>query len=101
MFLYSTSPKGISSSDLSRMVGINYKTALVYLHKLREICLRTMSLEPLEGEVHIDGGHLGGKPRSGQFRNKARPEDVRDKILLGKSQGAKRSRTTRANMERK
>lgn len=101
MFLYTTSPKGISASALHRMADINYKTALVYLHKFKEIFLRNMSLEPLQGEVHIDGGHFGGKPRSSRFRNKARPEEVRNKVLLGKSQGARRSRTTIANLQRK
>ena len=101
MYLYCSSPKGISASLLSRQADVSYKTALVYAHKFREVLLRTMNLKPLSGEIHVDGGHFGGKPRSGQFRNKARPDEIRNKIILGKTQGAKRSRITKANFERR
>lgn len=57
--------------------------------------------ELFEGEVYVDDVHFGGKPRSGQFRNKARPQDIADKIKLGNNQGAKRSRMSKANFERR
>ena len=101
LFFFSSSPKGIAASDLSRKCDVSLKTAFVFCHKLRESITRTVDYTPLSGEVHVDGGHFGGKPRSGQFRNKAKPEDIAEKYKLGKSQGAKRSKLSRANFERR
>lgn len=98
---FTSSPNGISACKLSKVARVNYRTAFVFCHKLRESIMRTADSEKLKGEVHIDGGHFGGKPRSGQFRHKAKPEAVAEKIKLGKSQGAKRSKMSRANFERK
>lgn len=101
LFLFATNPNGISAVNLSVQTKINYKTSLVFTHKLREVLLKTRPNHKMSGEIHIDGGHFGGKPRDGQFRNKAKPEDIANKIKLGKSQGAKRSRMSRANYERR
>lgn len=100
-YYYQSLQKGISAVALSKLTGVNYRTALVYSHKFREVIVRTMNTAPMSGEVHVDGGHFGGKPRSGQFRHKAKPENIQERIRLGKSQGAKRSKGTRANWERK
>lgn len=101
LFEFTASPNGISASSLSRKLGVTYKTAWVFCHKLREAITRTIDNTPFSGEIHVDGGHFGGKPRSGQFRHKAKPEDIANKIKLGKSQGAKRSSQSRANFDRK
>ncbi|SEA82115.1 Transposase zinc-ribbon domain-containing protein [Alkalimonas amylolytica] len=101
LFVFTSSPNGISASSLSRKLGVAYKTAWIFCHKLREALMRTEDKALMSGEVHVDGGHFGGKPRSGQFRNKAKPEAIAEKIKLGKSQGAKRSKISRANFERK
>lgn len=98
---FTSSSNGVSALKLSKDVGVNYRTALVFCHKLRESIIRSEENEKLEGEIHVDGGHFGGKPRSGQFRHKAKPEAIAEKIRLGKSQGAKRSKMSRANFERK
>lgn len=101
LFEFTSSPNGISATSLSNKVNVSYKTAWVFCHKLRETIVRTEDKTPMTGEVHVDGGHFGGKPRSGQFRHKAKPEAIADKIRLGKNQGSKRSRMSRANFERK
>ena len=101
LFVFSSSPNGVSASALCRQVGIGYKTAWTFCHKVREALARTEDNSLMTGEIHVDGGHFGGKPRSGQFRNKAKPEAIADKIKLGKNQGAKRSRMSRANFERR
>lgn len=98
---FCSAANGISALRVSANANVQYKTAWVALHKLRESIIRTNQLSKLKGEVHVDGGHFGGKPRSGQFRHKAKPEEIAAKIKLGKSQGARRSRGTRANYERK
>jgi transposase-like protein len=99
--MFTSSPNGISASDLSRKAKVSYKTAWVFCHKLREAMYRTTDETKFSGEVHIDGGHFGGKPRSGQFRHKAKPQAIADKIKLGKNQGSKRSRSSAANLARK
>lgn len=101
LYEFTSSPNGISASQLSRKVGVSYKTAWVFCHKLRESILKSQDETLFSGEVHIDGGHFGGKPRGGQFRNKAKPEAIAQKIKLGNNQGAKRSRMSRANFERR
>lgn len=99
--MFTSSPNGISASDLSRKTNVSYKTAWVFCHKLREVMYRTVDESKFSGEIHIDGGHFGGKPRSGQFRHKSKPEAIAEKIKLGKNQGSKRSRSSAANIERK
>lgn len=101
MYIYSSNTKGISASQLCRDMDVPYKTAFTLLHKFKEAITQTQDLSKLKGHVQIDGGHFGGKPRSGQFRRVGKPEDIAAKIKLGKSQGAKRSRMSRANFERR
>lgn len=101
IYEFTSSPNGLSASALSRKLRVNYKTAWVFCHKLRESISRSTDETKFSGEIHVDGGHFGGKPRGGQFRNKAKPEDIATKVKLGTSQGAKRSRQSRKNMERK
>ena len=101
LFLFTSNANGISASTLQRLVNVNYKTAWVFCHKLRETITRSVPIEPFTGEVHVDGGHFGGKPRGGQFRHKAKPEDIAEKIKLGKNQGAKRARSSAANRRRR
>lgn len=59
MFHVSNSKRGISALELQRRLGIgSYRTAWLWLHKIRE-CLRTT--EPLQGVVEIDEKFLGAR----------------------------------------
>jgi transposase-like protein len=74
--LYVSSAKGISACQLSRLIGVQYKTALVLVSKLRECLLRGRDTEMLHGVIEADGGHFCGKPRKGNLRMKTRSQDV-------------------------
>ena len=55
--------KGLSAVQLSRDVGVQYKTALVLAHKIREALARETAETKLDREVEIDGAYFGGHIR--------------------------------------
>ncbi|MCK9607462.1 MAG: IS1595 family transposase [Methylomonas sp.] len=61
--IYTNAVKGISSLQLSRDLGVQYKTAFVLSHKLRESLMIKRDETPLSGEVHIDGAYVNGSIR--------------------------------------
>jgi hypothetical protein len=54
------SVKGKSALQLSRELGVQYKTAWVLLMKMREAVASRRFRMMLEGEIHIDGKYAGG-----------------------------------------
>lgn len=65
MFLVLTSSKGISSVVMARLLGVNQKTAWMLGHRIREMMDdRHGELMPLEDEVEVDEGYVGGAPKS-------------------------------------
>ena len=55
--------KGVSMVQLSRDLGVQYKTAFVLAHKIREaLSLETIDTK-LDDEVEIDGAYFGGHIR--------------------------------------
>ncbi len=52
--------KGHSALQLSRDLDVQYKTAFVLSHKIREAMASEMKGQKLEGEVEIDGAYFGG-----------------------------------------
>ncbi|MGI9494106.1 MAG: IS1595 family transposase [Geminicoccaceae bacterium] len=78
--------KGQSALQLSRDLGVQYKTAFVLAHKMREAMDRENVLGPqLKGEVEIDGAYFGGhvKPEN-------RKEDRKDRRLAENQSGKRR-----------
>jgi transposase-like protein len=71
IYLVSSSKCGIAAKQLEREIGVNYKTALRMLHKIREE-LMAQDETPLSGEVEMDETFLGGKPRESYRREVAR-----------------------------
>ncbi len=69
--------KGLSSLQLSRDLDVQYKTAWVLAHKLREALAAETADEIVEGEVEIDGAYFGGHVR--QENQKADRKDRRFK----------------------
>jgi transposase-like protein len=67
--LYSNTAKGFSALQLSRDLDVQYKTAFVLMHKLRESLIDAKADEMLEGEVEIDGCYVG---------HYARPENKKE-----------------------
>ncbi len=70
--------KGHSALQLSRDLDVQYKTAFVLSHKIREALAAEQATSKLEGEVEVDGAHFGGyvKPAN----NRADRKDRRRKI---------------------
>ena len=63
--IFMNGAKGHSALQLSRDLGVQYKTAFVLTHKIREAMASQLPAE-LSGEVEIDGAYFGGyvKPRN-------------------------------------
>jgi transposase-like protein len=58
--IFTNGAKGHSALQLSRDLDVQYKTAFVLSHKIREAMASKMSDEKLSGDVEIDGGYFGG-----------------------------------------
>jgi len=61
--IYTNAVKGLSALQMCRDLGVQYKTAFVLLHKLRESLLVQREETPLSGEVEMDGAYVGGHVR--------------------------------------
>ena len=61
--IYANAVKGISALQLGRDLGVQYKTAFVLAHKIRESLMEQRELEKLDGEVHMDGAYVNGHIR--------------------------------------
>ena len=55
--------KGVSALQLSRDLDVQYKTAFVLAHKLREAMAAEHKGKVLRGHVEIDGAYFGGHVR--------------------------------------
>lgn len=74
--------KGVSALQVSRDLDVQYKTAFVLSHKLREAMALEQANAELNGIVEIDGAYFGGysKPEN-------RKEDRKDRRLLANRTG--------------
>ncbi len=61
--LFVNGAKGMSAVQFSRDLDVQYKTAFVLAHKLREALAAETTSEMLDGEVEIDGAYFGGMVR--------------------------------------
>jgi hypothetical protein len=52
--------KGYAALQLSRDLDVQYKTAFVMAHKLREALAAEQAEQELSGEVEVDGAYFGG-----------------------------------------
>ena len=62
--LFTNAVKGLSALQLGRDLGVQYKTAFILAHKIRQSLIdqRDDSIK-LEGEIHIDGAYVNGRVR--------------------------------------
>ncbi|MBL8597721.1 MAG: IS1595 family transposase [Devosia sp.] len=60
--------KGLSALQLGRDLDVQYKTAFVLSHKLREALAREVEGKVLDGEVEIDGAYFGGHIRPANLK---------------------------------
>lgn len=72
-----TRGKGLSAVQMSRDLDVQYKTAFVLMHKLREALAAETRDARLSGEVEVDGATFGGHVRPANRR-----EDRIDRRLL-------------------
>lgn len=72
--LFVNASKGMSAVQFSRDLDVQYKTAFVLAHKLREALAAETTNETLHGEVEIDGAYFGG-----HVRPENRVEDRKDR----------------------
>lgn len=66
--LYVNGAKGRSAVQLSRELGVQYKTAWVMAHKIREAMQDEYEGHKVSGEVEIDGAYFGGHIRPANLR---------------------------------
>ncbi len=58
--IFTNGAKGYSALQLSRDLNVQYKTAFVMAHKLREALGKRQEGQTLSGAVEVDGGYFGG-----------------------------------------
>jgi len=83
--IYSNAVKGISALQLGRDLGVQYKTAFVMAHKIRESLLEQRDDRQLSGEIHMDGAYVNG-----HIRTKNKKEDRVDRRLAENQRPDKR-----------
>jgi transposase-like protein len=66
--IFANGAKGLSALQLSRDLDVQYKTAFVLAHKLREAMATDRPSEPLDGIVEVDGMYNGGHIRPANFK---------------------------------
>ena len=83
--LFVNGVKGMSALQMSRDLDVQYKTAFVMMHKLREVLAAEMRGLELAGEVEIDGCYIGGHIRPSNLK-----EDRVDRRLAKHQTGTRR-----------
>ncbi len=71
IIIFTNAVKGISASQMSRALGVQYKTAFVLVHKLRASLMDNQDESKLEGTIEMDGCYVG----------KTRPENKKEDRL--------------------
>ena len=77
--------KGMSALQMSRNLDVQYKSAYVLLHKIREVMAAETADATLSGEVEVDGAYFGG-----HVRPENRKEDRKDRRLKENQTGKRR-----------
>ncbi|HEV7267612.1 MAG TPA: IS1595 family transposase [Falsiroseomonas sp.] len=80
--LFVNATKGISALQLGRDLDVQYKTAFVLAHKLREAIAAEQMKGELSGVTEVDGAYFGG-----HVRQENRKEDRRDRRLAEQQTG--------------
>lgn len=76
--LFTNGAKGFSALELSRNLSVDYKTAFVLLHKMREAIAAAREKGALSGSVEVDGAYFGGyvKPANERKDRKDRRKKI-------------------------
>ena len=84
--IFSNGAKGYSALQLSRDMDVQYKTAYVMAHKLREALGAENEKRMVQGEVEVDGAYFGG-----HIRPANRKADRIDRRLFVNQTGKRRA----------
>ncbi|MFD0985654.1 IS1595 family transposase [Methyloligella solikamskensis] len=82
--IFVNSAKGHSALQLSRDLDVQYRTAFVLSHKIREALAETAD-RSLEGHVEVDGAYFGGYAKPANHK-----ENRRDRRLVANQTGKRR-----------
>jgi hypothetical protein len=63
IFLMISNPKGVSSMELHRLLGITQKSAWFVVQRIRELTIALGIQEPMTGTVQVDETFVGGKEK--------------------------------------
>tara|TARA_E500000318_G_C3565302_1_gene215387 strand:- start:1023 stop:1988 length:966 start_codon:yes stop_codon:yes gene_type:complete len=85
MALFSNAAKGMSALQLGRDLDVQYKTAYVLAHKIREALAADQADATLKGTVEVDGAYFGG-----HVRPENRKEDRKDRRFKQNQSGKRR-----------
>lgn len=97
--------KGVSAVQLSRDLDVQYKTAFVLAHKLREAMADEIDNAKIDSECEIDGAYFGGHIRpaneatSRVDRRRARHQTGKRRVVIVARERAGRTLTTVAMRE--
>ncbi len=83
--IFANGAKGHSALQLSRDLDVQYKTAFVLAHKLREALADQDKATKVSGEVEIDGCYMGGYIKPANHK-----ENRRDRRLARNQNGKRR-----------
>lgn len=75
--LFVNAAKGISALQLSRDLGVQYRTAFVLSHKIREALCAGIEDWKLAGEVEIDGCYVGGYVKPANYKENRRDRRIK------------------------
>lgn len=88
--------KGYSALQLSRDLSVDYKTAFVLLHKVRESIETAREAGALSGDVEVDGAYFGGyvKPANDikdrkDRRKKINQSGKRQSVIVARERGGR------------
>ena len=84
--IFANGAKGISALQLSRDLDVQYKTAFVMAHKLREAMASEDVGAKVSGKVEIDGMYVGGYVKPANYK-----EGRIDRRLLANQSGKRQS----------
>jgi transposase-like protein len=68
MYFFVAAPKSVSANQAHAELDVTTKTAYLLFGKMREALWNHRDVTPLNGVIHIDGGHFCGKPRRPRVR---------------------------------
>jgi len=84
--VFTNGAKGHSALQMSRDLDVQYRTAFVMQHKLREAMAAETAMVTLSGTVEIDGAYFGGHVKPANYK-----EDRKDRRLSENQTGKRKS----------